>query len=76
MPEQSTQPNSLYSQNVKTKSNTYFFDVKEAKNGNKYLSITETRIKDGQKFRSSITLFPDNFKEFSETLVQVQEKAQ
>jgi len=66
----------LYSQNLKTKSKTYFFDVKAAKNGNKYLSITESRIKDGQKFRSTITVFPDNLQAFSEAVAQMQAKVQ
>ena len=65
---------SLHSQNVQTKSKTYFFDVKEAKNGNKYLSITESRMKDGQRMRSTITVFPDNLQAFTQTLQEVQEK--
>lgn len=69
-----THSQALFSEVLKTKSQTYFFDVKEAKNGNKYLNITAARIKDGQKFRSTITIFPDSIKEFSVALSKMQEK--
>jgi len=68
--------NSLFSQNLQTKGKTFFFDVKEAKNGNRYLSITESRMKDGQKFRSTITVFPDNLHDFSQTLESLKDKVQ
>lgn len=73
MPEQTHAP-ALFSQNLKTKGKTYFFDVKAAKNGNKYLNITESWIKDGQKFRSTLTVFSDNMGEFSRTVAEMQEK--
>ncbi len=73
MPEQQ---HSLYSQNLKTSSKTYFFDVKAAKNGSKYLAITEARIKDGQKFRSTITVFQDNLKDFTQSLAETAEKTE
>ena len=75
MPEQlHTVTPPLYSQNLKTKGKTYFFDVKAAKNGNKYLSISESWIRDGQKHRSSITVFHDNLEQFSQAVEQMQEK--
>jgi hypothetical protein len=75
MPEQlQTVPQALYSQNIKTKGKTYFFDVRAAKNGGKYLSISETWMKDGQKHRSTITVFKDNVDEFSQVFGEVQEK--
>jgi len=76
MPEQlqTTVPQALYSQNLKTKSKTYFFDVRAAKNGNKYLSISETWMKDGQKHRSTVTVFKDNLDEFSQVIGELQEK--
>ena len=74
MPEELRTP-PLFSQNLKTKSNTYFFDVKAAKNGNKYLNITETRMqKDGQKFRNTITVFSNNLEEFNRAFAEIQEK--
>jgi hypothetical protein len=73
MPQDIPQP-AIYSQNLKTKGKTYFFDVKQAKNGNKYLAISESWIKDGQKHRSTLTIFSDNLGEFSQAVSQMQEK--
>lgn len=73
-PQSQIQP-ALYSQNLKTSSQTYFFDVKAAKNGNQYLNITQSRInKDGQKFRSTITVFLDQIKEFAQVFEEVKQK--
>ena len=75
MPEQSFQATPpLYSEQLKTKGKIYFFDIKAAKNGNKYLSISETWIKDGQKHRSNITVFQDNMQEFTKAISQMQDK--
>ncbi len=74
MDEQQTISPSLYSQHLKTNSNSYFFDVKAAKNGNKYLRITESRFKDGQKFRNSITVFSDKLEQFSQLVDEMLEK--
>ena len=73
MPEQTHTP-PLYSQHLQTKSKSYFFDVKAAKNGNKYLNITESWIKDGQEFRNTITVFGNNLQEFNQAFAQTQEK--
>ncbi len=52
---------SLFSKTVKAGKTTYFVDVKEAKNKNKYISIAESTLsKEGEtkKFnRKSITIF-------------------
>lgn len=72
MPQE--QQNSLFSKSLATKSKTFFFDVKAAKNGNKYLTITESRIKDGQKFRNSIMVFSDTLQDFSQAILEMQEK--
>lgn len=75
MPEQVIQQNpSLYSQNLKTKGQTYFFDVKAAKNGNKYLTISQSWIKDGQGHRGSVTVFQNDLQEFLKTMDEVQDK--
>ena len=70
------QQKSIHSQSLKAKSKTYFFDVKEAKNGNKYLSITETWIKDGQRHRGNITVFGNDIKEFAEMVTGMADKVQ
>ncbi len=48
--------NGLYSTVVKSGRNTYFVDVKEAKNGNKYLAITESQAGDPPR-KSAIRVF-------------------
>lgn len=64
----------LFSKHFKGGSQSYFFDVKAAKNGSKYLAITQSRIKDGQKFRNSIVLFSNDLPEFNEAFAEMQEK--
>ena len=57
----------LYSKTLKAKDRTYFFDVKEAKNKSKYLTISESRkAKDGEKkfTRSSVMVFNGSIEEF------------
>ena len=72
-PQQQITP-ALYSTKLPTKSQTYFFDVKAAKNGNKYLNITQSRIKDGQKFRNTISLFQSDLEGFNAIFAEAQEK--
>ncbi len=45
----------LFSSVIKAGKNTYFVDVKEAKNGNKYLAITESQA--GNSQRKTIRVF-------------------
>jgi Protein of unknown function (DUF3276) len=73
MPQELHTP-AIYSQNLKTKGQTYFFDVKAAKNGSKYLNISQTWLKDGQGHRSTVTVFKDNLEEFSKAIAQMLEK--
>lgn len=64
------------SKTVKAGSKTYFFDVKETKEGKPYLLITESRFKgEGEeRERSSIIVFQDNAQEFTEAVTQMNEK--
>jgi hypothetical protein len=65
----------LYSQNLKTKSQTYFFDVREAKNGTKYLNISQSwTTKDGEKKRSTLTIFSGVLNDFNQAFAQALEK--
>jgi len=73
MPQELHTP-AIYSQNLKTKGQTYFFDVKAAKNGNKYLSISQSWMKDGQGHRSTVTVFKDNLDQFSQAVMELQDK--
>lgn len=56
---------SLYSKSVKGGSKTYFFDVRQTKTGDKYLTVTESRIaKEGERTRNTIAVFSDHLREF------------
>jgi len=61
---------------VKAGSKTYFFDIKETKEGKPFLLITESRFKgEGEeRERSSIIVFQDNAQEFTEAVTQMNEK--
>ena len=65
----------IYTQNLKASGKTYFFDVKAAKNGNKYLSVSESWIKDGQKHRGNITIFPEQLQDFTDAILAAAEHA-
>jgi hypothetical protein len=54
----------LYSTMIRSGRTTYFIDLKEAKNGNKYLSITESKINGEQKQKMTIRVFGDSIQEF------------
>jgi hypothetical protein len=56
--------NAVYSTMVRSGRTTYFVDVKEAKNGNKYLSITESRIDGDEKKKTTLRVFGDSVTEF------------
>jgi hypothetical protein len=48
---------------------TYFVDVREAKNGNKDLSISETKITgDQKKERVTVRVFGDSIEEFKQAV--------
>ena len=59
-----TNNTSLYSTMVRSGRTTYFVDLKEAKNGNKYLSITESKIDGDQKQKMTIRVFGETIEEF------------
>ena len=47
---------------------TYFIDVKEAKNGSRYLSICESRTDGDQKQKTTIRVFGDSISEFRQAV--------
>jgi hypothetical protein len=55
---------------VKAGAKTYFFDLKQTKEGKPFLVITESRFKgEGEeRERASITVFPENATEFGQTV--------
>ena len=59
---------SLFSTMVRAGRTTYFVDVKEAKNGNKYLSIAETRINGEERKRISLRVFGEAVKDFRQAV--------
>ena len=73
MPQESPMP-AIYSQNLKTKGQTYFFDVKAAKNGNKYLSISQSWIRDGQGHRGTVTVFQSDMEAFLQAMAEAQDQ--
>jgi hypothetical protein len=61
--------NAIYSTMVRAGRTTYFVDVKEAKNGNKYISISEHRIDvDTKKSRSTIRVFGETIDKFKQAI--------
>ena len=59
----------IYSTMVRAGRTTYFIDVKEARNGSKYISISEHRIdQDSKKLRSTIRVFGDSIEKFKQAI--------
>jgi hypothetical protein len=59
----------LFSSMLRAGRTTYFIDVKEAKNGKKYLAITETRIDaSDKKSRSVIRIFSESVASFQQAV--------
>ena len=58
----------LYSTMVRSGRTTYFVDLKEAKNGNKYLAITESKINGDQKQKMTIRVFGETVEEFRKAI--------
>ncbi len=61
--------NALFSTMVKSGRTTYFVDVKEAKNGNKFIAISENRLDaDDKKQRSTIRVFGETVDQFRQAV--------
>jgi hypothetical protein len=66
----------VFSQVVKARKRTYFFDVKATRNNEYYLTITESKKrmgKDGKMYyeKHKIFLYKEDFEKFSESLNSV-----
>lgn len=63
------------SEMLKASSKTYFFDIKETREGKPYLIITESRLKgEGEKpERSSVMIFQENIEEFAGIVAKMAE---
>jgi hypothetical protein len=60
--------NELFVERVDTPNRHYFFDVKASANGNKYLVITESRMKENKWERSKVFVFEENLSQFNDGL--------
>jgi len=58
----------LYTKRLDFDDKTYFFDIKEAKTGEKYVWIIETKMKNGKRIRKDITVLNGHFGKFCECL--------
>ncbi len=69
----------VYSDRVKAGKRTYFFDIRSTKNGDYYITITESkRQQKGLGFyyeKHKVFLYKEDFQKFSEGLTQVVDKA-
>ena len=63
--------NGIFSTMIRSGRTTYFVDVKEAKNGKKFLSITETKINDeNKKDRRVIRIFGESCESFRQAVAE------
>ena len=64
------------SEMLKAISKTYFFDIKETKEGKPYLIITESRFKgkDEKPERTSVMVFQENIQEFADIVTHMAER--
>jgi len=62
-------PNAVYSSMVRAGRTTYFVDVKEAKNGKRYMSISENRLdEDDKKQRTTVRVFKESVDQFRQAV--------
>jgi hypothetical protein len=60
--------NVVYSTMVRAGRLTYFVDVREAKNGKKYLSIAESEINGNERKRVTLRVFNDAVDQFRQAV--------
>ena len=54
----------LFTNQVNLENRSYFFNVKENRNGDVFLQIVESKIKDGTDDRHAIVVFADDMQKF------------
>jgi hypothetical protein len=69
--EQKQHNKELFKEKVVLKNRTYFFDVKEALNGSKYLTINESRKVGDKNEYNRIMIFEDQIPAFTEGFKKV-----
>ena len=60
--------NALFSTMVRAGRTTYFVDVKEAKNGKRYLLLTESTVNGEQRKRVAIRVFSESVEQFRQAI--------
>jgi hypothetical protein len=60
----------IYSTMIRAEKATYFVDIREAKNGQRYLSISETRFEGEDRKRSTIRVFGEAIEPFRQALAE------
>ena len=65
-----TNNNSVYSSTIRGGNNTYFVDVREAKNGKKYLSLSETHLEGEERKRSTMRVFGESIEPFRQAVTE------
>jgi hypothetical protein len=64
----------IFNRTVKAGQRTYFIGIKQASNGNKYLTITESKRVEKDKFeRFRIMVFQDKMAEFMDALKEAEQ---
>jgi hypothetical protein len=64
-----TAANTMYSTMVRAGKTTYYVDVKEAKNGRKFISISENRVDEAEKKqRSTVRVFGESIEQFRQAI--------
>jgi hypothetical protein len=63
-----TTNNALFSTMVRAGKSTYFVDVKEAKNGKKFLAISETSIDGEERKRTTLRVFSEAIDQFQKAV--------
>jgi len=60
--------NAIYSTMVRAGKTTFFVDVKEAKNGKKYLSISATTLNGEERKKTTIRVFSEAIEVFKQAV--------
>ncbi|MBE2273381.1 MAG: DUF3276 family protein [Flavobacteriales bacterium] len=66
--------NEIFTKVLKAGRRTYFFDVRETKAGDYYLTITESKKNDGDFIRHSILIYEEDFEKIFEALAKIKER--
>ena len=64
----------LHTETIPAESRTYFFDVKESRDGTRYLCITETRSTDSEHEHHRVMVFQEHMEAFHEAYLKAAER--